>query len=85
MKTIPFLQLPLRKMPDWLRPIVGCLMPKIGPRGIEFARARVEMRALETVVHLRRERPRRLRHRVLAPVWTLVRSCGFEPKEDATK
>jgi coenzyme F420 hydrogenase subunit beta len=25
--------LPLRSMPNWLRPIVGWLMPKIGPRG----------------------------------------------------
>jgi coenzyme F420 hydrogenase subunit beta len=25
--------LPLRRMPDWLRPIIGGLMPRIGPRG----------------------------------------------------
>ncbi len=37
------------RMPDWLRPIVGWLMPRIGPRGLEFARARVEMKAVETV------------------------------------
>lgn len=47
--------LPLRSMPDWLRPIVGWLMPKVGPRWLEFARARVEMKAIETVLHLRRE------------------------------
>ena len=29
---------PLRRMPNGLRPIVGWLMPRIGPRGIEFAR-----------------------------------------------
>ena len=29
-------------------------MPRIGPRGLEFARARVEMKAVETVLHLRR-------------------------------
>jgi coenzyme F420 hydrogenase subunit beta len=40
--------LPLRAMPDWLRPIIGWLMPRIGPRGLEFARARVEMKAVET-------------------------------------
>ena len=28
--------LPLRRMPDWVRPIVGFLMPRIGPRGLEF-------------------------------------------------
>ena len=47
-------------MPDWLRPLVGWLMPRVGPRGLEFARARVEMKAVETVLHLRREQPRRL-------------------------
>lgn len=30
--------LPLRRMPNWLRPIVGWLMPRVGPRGLEFAR-----------------------------------------------
>ena len=35
--------LPLRRMPNWLRPIVSWLMPRIGPRGLEFARARVEL------------------------------------------
>ena len=39
--------LPLRRMPNWLRPIVGWLMPRVGPRGLEFARARVEMKALK--------------------------------------
>jgi len=74
--------LPLRRMPDWLRPVVGWLMPRIGPRGIEFARARVEMKALETVVHLRRERPRRLRHMVPKHLWSLVRPYGLEPTDD---
>jgi len=32
--------LPLRRMPNFLRGIVGWLMPRIGPRGLEFARAR---------------------------------------------
>lgn len=72
--------LPLRAMPDWLRPIVGWLMPRIGPRGLEFARARVEMKAVETVLHLRRERPRRLRNMVPAHVWALVKPYGIEPR-----
>ena len=42
---------------NWLRPVVGWLMPRIGPRGLEFARARVEMKAVETVIHLRRSSP----------------------------
>ncbi|OYW17644.1 MAG: coenzyme F420 hydrogenase, partial [Burkholderiales bacterium 12-64-5] len=33
--------LPLRRMPGFLRGLVGWLMPRIGPRGLEFARARV--------------------------------------------
>lgn len=73
--------LPLRAMPDWLRPIVGWLMPRIGPRGLEFARARVEMKAVESVLHLRRERPRRLRNMVPAHVWALVKPYGIEPGE----
>ena len=77
--------LPLRAMPDWLRPIVGWLMPRIGPRGLEFARARVEMKAVETVLHLRRERPRRLRNMVPAHVWALVKPYGIEPGEGETR
>ena len=71
--------LPLRRMPDWLRGIVGWLMPRIGPRGLEFARARVEMKAVETIVHLRREHPRRLRNMVPAHVWSLVAGYGLVP------
>ena len=74
--------LPLRSMPDWARPIVGWLMPRIGPRGLEFARTRVEMKAAETVVHLRREHPRRLRNMVPAHVWALVAPYGLVPGED---
>jgi len=73
--------LPLRRMPAWLRPLVGWLMPRIGPRGLEFARARVEMKAVETVIHLRREHPRRLRHMVPAHVWNLVAPYGLEPAQ----
>lgn len=74
--------LPLRRMPDWVRPIVGWLMPRIGPRGLEFARARVEMKAVETVLHLRRDRPRRLRTMVPPHVWALVAPYGLIPAED---
>lgn len=74
--------LPLRRMPNWLRPIVGWLMPRIGPRGLEFARARVEMKAVESVVHLRREAARRLKHMVPAHVWALVEPYGLVPRLD---
>jgi len=72
--------LPLRRMPDWLRPVVGWLMPRIGPRGIEFAKARVEMKAVETVIHLRREEPRRMKHMVPGHVWKLVEPYGLVPE-----
>ena len=72
--------LPLRSMPNWLRPIVGWLMPRIGPRGLEFARARVEMKAVETVLHLRRQFPQRMKNMVPAHVWALVRPYGIEPE-----
>jgi coenzyme F420 hydrogenase subunit beta len=73
--------LPLRRMPGWLRPIVGWLMPRIGPRGLEFARSRVEMKAVETIVHLRREQPRRLKSMVPAHVWALVKPYGLAPRD----
>jgi len=70
--------LPLRSMPSWLRPIVGWLMPKIGPRGLEFARARLEMKAIESVIHLRREEPRRMKSMVPEHVWQLVKPYGLK-------
>jgi len=71
--------LPLRKMPNWLRPIVGWLMPKVGPRGLEFARTRVEMKAIETVLHLRREEPARMASMVPDHIWQLVKPYGIVP------
>ena len=71
--------LPLRRMPDWLRPIVGWLMPRVGPRGLEFARARVEMKAVETVLHLRREEPKRMKNMIPIHVWPLVEPYGLTP------
>jgi coenzyme F420 hydrogenase subunit beta len=73
--------LPLRRMPDWLRPLVGWLMPRIGPRGLEFARARVEMKAVETVLHLRRQVPRRMKAMVPPHVWALVSRYGLSPRD----
>ena len=71
--------LPLRRMPGWLRPIISWLMPRIGPRGLEFARTRLEMKAAETIIHLRREAPRRMKHMVPPHVWALVKGYGLEP------
>ena len=74
--------LPLRRMPDFLRPLVGWLMPRIGPRGLEFARARVEMKAVETVLFLRHKAPRRLRSMVPPHLWALVAPYGLAPRAE---
>lgn len=71
--------LPLRRMPDWMRGIVGWLMPRVGPRGLEFGRTRVEMKAVETVLHLRRAHPRRMKRMIPDHVWKLVAPYGIRP------
>ena len=77
--------MPLRRMPKWLRPIVSFLQPRIGPRGLEFARARVEMKAVETVLHLRRTHPARVKNMVPAHVWRLVARYGLVPGNDEVR
>ena len=77
--------LPLRRMPDWLRPVVSFLQPRTGPRGLEFARTRVEMKAIETVLHLRRAHPARLKNMVPAHVWRLVARYGLTPATHETR
>ena len=74
--------LPLRRMPDWLRPIAGRLQRWFGPAGLEFARARVEMKAIETVLHLRRATRAKMKNMVPAHVWELVRAYGLRPEPD---
>jgi coenzyme F420 hydrogenase subunit beta len=74
--------LPLRRMPGFLRPLVGWLMPLIGPRGLEFARARVEMKAAETVLFLRHAAPRRVRSMVPAHLWALLAPHGVAPRPE---
>jgi coenzyme F420 hydrogenase subunit beta len=75
-------ELPLRRMPNRLRGIMGWLMPRIGPKGAEFARAHVEMKAIETVLHLRRERPDNLKHMVPDHIWPLVEPYGLTPTDN---
>lgn len=72
--------LPLRRMPNWLRGIVGWLQPRTGPRGLEFARTRVEMKAVETVLHLRREEPSRMKNMVPGHVWDLTAPYDILPE-----
>ncbi|MEM8788796.1 MAG: Coenzyme F420 hydrogenase/dehydrogenase, beta subunit C-terminal domain [Pseudomonadota bacterium] len=74
--------LPLRRMPRWLRPIVSWLQPRTGPRGLEFARARLEMKAAETILHLRRTHPRRMKWMIPAHVWALARPYDLTPQAE---
>lgn len=73
--------LPLRSMPDFMRPIVAWLMPKIGPRGMEFARTRVEMKAVESVLHLRRKAPSKMKNMIPQHVWKLAGRYGLKQDE----
>ncbi len=72
--------LPLRKTPQWARPIVARLMPLLGPRGTEFARARLEMKAVEAIIQLRRHHPRRVKRMVPPHVWELANPYGLQPE-----
>lgn len=77
--------LPLRAMPDWLRPVMAWLMPKVGPRGLEFARARVEMKAAECVLHLRRLHPQRMKSMVPAHIWKQLAPYGITAERSETQ
>ena len=56
-----------------------------GPRCLEFARARVEMKAVETILHLRRTHPARLKNMVPNHVWKLVKRYELTPEKDRKK
>jgi coenzyme F420 hydrogenase subunit beta len=72
-------------MPDWARPIVAFLQPRIGPRCLEFARARVEMKAIETILHLRRAHPARIKNMVPNHVWRVAARYGLVSGADETR
>ena len=72
--------LPVNRMPDWLRPIVSFMQTRFGPKGLEFARTRVEMKAVETVLHLRRAHPKRMKNMVPAHIWPLLAPYGITPE-----
>lgn len=74
--------LPVRAMPDFVRPLAAWLMPKIGPKGLEFARTRVEMKAIETILHLRRKAPSKLKNMVPDHVWDLAAAYGLTKPSD---
>lgn len=71
--------LPLRRMPDWVRPIVSWLQPRMGPRGLEFARTRVEMKAAETVLHLRHALPAKMKNMIPDHVWQIAARYDLKP------
>lgn len=77
--------LPLRRMPNWLRPLVSHLQRLTGPRGIEFARARLEMKAVETILHLRSTYPARMKNMVPSHVWRLAERYGLVPEDDEVR
>jgi coenzyme F420 hydrogenase subunit beta len=71
--------LPLRRAPDWARPLIGWMMTHFGPKGLEFARTRVEMKAAEGIINLRLHRPHRMRRMVPAHAWQQMAPYGFTP------
>ncbi|MBU3550172.1 Coenzyme F420 hydrogenase/dehydrogenase, beta subunit C-terminal domain [Polynucleobacter sp. MWH-Berg-3C6] len=77
--------LPLQRMPNFMRSIFAWVMPRFGPRGLEFAKARVEMKAIESVIHLRNIAPHKIKNMVPSHVWQVVRKYGLEPRNDEIK
>lgn len=76
--------MPLRRMPDWVRPIVSWLQPRTGPRGLEFARARVEMKAAETILHLRCAMPAKMKNMIPDHVWRIADRYDLTPEKGET-
>lgn len=70
--------LPLRRMPNFMRGIMGWLMPKIGPRGLEFAKARVEMKAAECILQLERAAPAKMKNMIPDHIWAQAHRYGLE-------
>ena len=60
-------------------------MPRFGPRGLEFAKARIEMKAIESIIHLRNIAPHKIKNMVPDHVWKLAKRYGLEPQHDETK
>jgi coenzyme F420 hydrogenase subunit beta len=77
--------MPLSRMPNWLRPLVSILQTRFGPKGLEFARARVEMKAVETVLHLRRAHPARMKNMIPDHVWRVAARYGLTPAPDEVR
>lgn len=76
--------MPLRRAPKFMRPFIGWTMRRFGPKGLEFARARIEMKLCEGVVSLRHHRPRRVRRLVPDHAWALLAPYGVHPTPNET-
>ena len=77
--------LPVQRMPNFLRGIFAWVMPRFGPRGLEFAKARVEMKAIESIIHLRQVAPHKIKNMVPDHLWKLTKTYGLEPRLDERK
>ena len=69
--------MPVRRPPRWIKPVIGWAQATFGPKGLEFARTRVEMKAAEGIINLRAERPRRVRRLVPDFAWAVVARYGL--------
>jgi len=76
--------LPVRGAPDWARPLIGWAQRRFGPKGLEFARTRVEMKAAEGILTLRHERPHRMKRMIPDFAWRLVAPYGLTPRTGET-
>jgi coenzyme F420 hydrogenase subunit beta len=72
--------MPVRRAPRWARPIIAWAQARFGPKGLEFARTRVDMKVAEGIINLRAERPRRLRRMVPDFAWRLAAPYGLVPR-----
>jgi coenzyme F420 hydrogenase subunit beta len=51
---------------------------------LEFARARVEMKAIEAILHLRREAPARIKNMLPQHIWALASRYGLQAEPPAS-
>ena len=72
--------MPVRRPPRWLKPLIGWMQTRFGPKGLEFARTRVDMKMAEGILTLRARRPRRLRRMVPDFAWRIASRYGIEPR-----
>lgn len=72
--------LPVRGAPQWARPLIGWLQRRFGPKGLEFARTRVEMKMAEGILNLRAERPQRMRRMIPDFAWAIAAPYGLAPR-----